>query len=405
MLRPSYKPEISAGNHLAADLVQDFIANGYSVELIVPVSSYFNENGMKEQDECNIHRVYSKFKGKGLFSRIFRYIDTSIMMFLRLMKIKEVDLIMTHSMPPTLGPLSVLAARIKKKPLLYWEQDIVSQSIISTGVTQVSLQKKIFYLVAKNIEKISLKGSTHTITISEKFKQYHVANGIDENKIDVIYNWIDVDQIYPLTREKNALYDEFNLDKSKFYVTYCGNLGVPQNVEIMVDAAAMMENIEDIKFVIIGGGSREEKVLSYIQQKKLKNVFYFPLQPLERACEVYNLGNIGLVIAKAGTSNNGFPSKTWSIMSAGQAIVSCFDLDSELSNFVKEGNCGKVVPPDSSDKLKKAILEIYNSHDKGKELGENARRFVVNNFSRKISTKKFIAKIEKILNGDNTKNH
>lgn len=397
MLRPSYKPEISAGNHLAADLIQDMILRGYDVELIVPVSSKYNIDKSENKDECLIHRVSSGIKGNGVFKRIFRYIDTSIKMYLKLMKIEDIDIIISHSMPPTLGPLCALAAKLKKKPLLYWEQDIVSQSIISTGIAKVALQKKMFYWIAHILERISEKYSTHIITISEKFKKRHIEHGIDEKKIDVIYNWIDIEQIYPLRREENTIFDEFKLDRSKFYVTYCGNLGVPQNVEIMIDAAEMLKDIEDIKFVIIGGGSRENKVLNYIQEKNLNNLSFFPLQPLERACEIYSLGDVGLVIAKGGTSNNGFPSKTWSIMSAGQAIISCFDLDSELSKFVQNGKCGKAIIPDSAERLKDAILEIYESSDRGKSFGQNARNYVVNNFSRKSATKKFIQIIEEIL--------
>ena len=341
MLRPSYIPELSAGNHLAVNLVEDFKAAGHDIELIVPVGSSFIEN---ETDSYNylVHRIKSNFIGTSTLKRMLRYIDTSIKMFFKLMRIKDADIILSHSMPPTIGPLSVIAGKVKKIPVVYWEQDIVSQSIITTGITRKKVTRKIFYSVSKILENISLKGCTQIITISQKFKKQHVTDGIKPSKVDVIYNWIDTNKIYPLQRKDNSLFDKYNLDRSKFYVTYCGNLGVPQNVEIMVDAAEMLQG-EDIQFIIIGGGSREEKIKSYIKEKRLPNLEIFPLEPLENANEVYNIGDIGLVIAKAGTSNNGFPSKTWSILSAGQVIISCFDLDSELSNFVADSKSGIVV--------------------------------------------------------------
>lgn len=393
MLRPSYSPELSAGNHLAKDLVDDLILKGYDVEIIVPISEKFNSSEVKEY-EYPIHRIQSSLRGQNTLSRIINYIDTSIKMFVKLMQIEDVDVIFTHSMPPTIGPLSILAGKIKKKPVLYWEQDVVSQSIISTGIARNNLLKKLFYYSASILENISLKGSAHVITISEKFKNIHIESGVSSEKIDVIYNWIDVNQIYPMDKHENYLFDKYKLDKSKFYVTYCGNLGIPQNVEIMIDAAETLSSIEDIQFVIIGNGSREEIIKSYINEKQLKNLKIFPLEPLERAREVYNIGNVGLVIAKAGTSNNGFPSKTWSILSAGQAIISCFDLDSELSKFVVESNSGIAIEPDSSEKLTNAILKIYNSEDQGKAYSLNARKYVCENFSRSAATDKFIKIIE-----------
>lgn len=395
MLRPSYIPELSAGNHLAVNLVEDFKAAGYDIELIVPVGSSFIENKTNRYD-YPVHRIKSKFIGTSTLKRMLRYIDTSIKMFFVLMRVKNADIILSHSMPPTIGPLSVLAGKIKKIPVVYWEQDIVSQSIITTGITRKKFTRQIFYSVSKVLENISLKGCTQIITISQKFKKQHITDGINPSKVDVIYNWIDTNKIYPIPREDNSLFDKYNLDRNKFYVTYCGNLGVPQNVEIMVDTAEMLQG-EDIQFIIIGGGSREENIKSYIQEKRLQNLKIFPLEPLENANEVYNIGDIGLVIAKAGTSNNGFPSKTWSILSAGQVIISCFDLDSELSNFVAESKSGIVVEPDSPEKLKNAILEIYNLEDKGALLSSNARRFVYENFERNISTQRFIQVIENVL--------
>ncbi|NLB80520.1 MAG: glycosyltransferase family 4 protein [Clostridiaceae bacterium] len=390
MLRPSYSPENSAGNHLAIDLVEDFQKNGIEVEMIVSVSAKFKGLPEGYKDNCKVHRIQSKFAGQGLLTRMLRYIDESYRMYRKLVSLKDCDVIMTHSTPPTLPPLCILAAKLMKKPLLYWEQDVVSESILTTGIAKAKLQKKILYHIARIIEYISRKGSTHTITISEKFKQYHIDSGFNDSKVSVIYNWIDTDRIYPISREENKLFDELGLDRNKFYVTYCGNLGVPQNVEIMIDAAKALSDYPNIQFIIIGGGSREKIIHDYIKRKKLKNLVIFPLFPLTRACEVYNLGNIGLVIGKKGTSNNGFPSKTWTIMSAGQTMISCFDIDSELSEFVRRGNCGIAIEPDSPEKLKEAILQIYNSADKGAKYGENAHKFVLEGFSRKQSTMKFI---------------
>lgn len=392
MLRPSYIPELSAGNHLAVNLVEDIKAAGYDIELIVPVSENYVENHSENFDYV-VHRINSKFNGKSTLKRMLRYMDTSLKMLVTLLKIQDVDVILTHSMPPTIGPLSVLASKIKKVPVVFWEQDIVSQSIITTGIAKNKFIKKIFYLVSKMLESISLKGSSKVITISEKFKKLHVKDGIYSEKINVIYNWIDINKIYPLKREDNYLFDKYNLDRNKFFVTYCGNLGVPQNVEIMIDAAEILRD-EDIEFIIIGGGSREEKIKSYAEDKNLSNLKIFPLEPLENANEVYNIGDIGLVIAKEGTSNNGFPSKTWSILSAGQVIISCFDKDSELSDFVIASKAGIAVEPDSAEKLSNAIIEIYSLEDKGALFSSNARKFVCENFSRDISTQKFIRIIE-----------
>ena len=395
MARPNFFPEISAGIHLANDLIEDIIKEKIELELVVPIKK---ENLSKIDDNFNykIHRVYSNIEGNGLIKRILRYIDTSFKMYKEIEKINDANLIFSHSMPPLLGPLCAKIGKKKKIPVIYWEQDIVSESIITTNISKNSFKTKIFYKIALFLEKYTEKNVHHIITISEKFKKYHVDRGINEDKISVVYNWIDVDQIIHVDRKNNKLFDELNLDRDKFYVTYCGNLGVPQNVEIMIDAAKILEKNKSIKFVLIGNGSREKKVLDYLKSVNPSNLIYSPLFPLNRSSEVYSIGNIGLVIGKKGTSKNGFPSKTWTIMSAEQAMISCFDIDSELSHFVKDGKCGIAIEPDNPELLANTILEIYNSKDKGKSFGYNARKYVINNFSREKMTSKIIEIIKNV---------
>lgn len=399
MMRPSFVPELSGGTHLALDLVNDFIKAGWEVELIVSLGKKFEPLVDESKDITKIHRIKSKFTGTGIIKRILRYIDTSLKMYKTAISIKDADLIMTHSMPPLLGPLGAIAGKRLKLPVLYWEQDIVSNSLLSTGIFgKTGIKKKILYFVSKEIEKFSQNKSTHIITICEEFKKMHLERGAKAEKLSVVYNWIDTEQIKPVKKDENPLFDKLGIDKDKFTVTYCGNLGVPQNVEILIDAAKQLEDKLPIQFVIIGGGSREKKVLKYIEETNASNLKRFPLLPLEDAGYVYNIGEVGLVIGKKGTSKNGFPSKTWSIMAAAQTMIACFDMDSELSQFVRQGGCGVTIEPDSAEQLVAAITELYNNRELCAKYGENARKFVVENFERSKATKQIINCAENLVN-------
>lgn len=398
MMRPSYTPELSAGNHLAGNLVEDFQQAGHEVELITPVSDKFDGClPAGYTDNCTVHRVQSRYRGRNVTKRILKYIDTSLAMY-RAAKNIECDIIISHSMPPLLGPLSCRLARKKKKPLVYWEQDIVSQSIISTGISgSHSIREKLMFHIALMLEKYTEKHCDHIITITKKFAQQHIKRGVPESKISVVYNWIDVNSVFPKPRTENPLFDELGLNRDDFLVTYCGNLGLPQNVEILVDAAKRFETTQGIRFVIIGSGAREKDISNYISDSKCTNIVMHPLYPLERACDVYNIGDVGLVIGKKGTSSNGFPSKTWSILAAGQAMISCFDLGSELSDSVLEGNAGIAVEPDNPDALFSAVNELFTNREKCREYAQNARAYAVNNCGRENATKRYIEIVSKVL--------
>src|SRR5690606_6420334 len=105
-----------------------------------------------------------------------------------------------------------------------------------------------------------------------------------------------------------------------------------------------------------------------------------------------------IVIGRPGTSNNGFPSKLWSIMAAGQAVIASFDLKSELCNFINDGHCGIAIEAGSKMELEEAILLLYNNKELTRKMGENAREYVSSKFSRKEATKKIIKEIKDTYN-------
>lgn len=406
MFRPGHYPEIAGGTHLGIDLIEDIIDSGHEVVLVTPAPWRVSEEIKNKYKEMKtevqydgrliIRRIYVSANEESLISRAFRMFLLTVGMAKKGIKEKNIDIIMSHSMPVFIGPTSVLISRIKKIPLLYLESDVVSESLISTGVIKKGMKRKLIFSFGKFLETKSLKGSDYIVTVSNLFKERNIRNGIPENKIEVIHNWIDIDKVKPIERNQNYLFDRFNLDRRKFYVTYCGNLGLPQNIEILIDAAKELESIENLEFVIVGNGVRKQFIQDYINKLDVKNVKLFPLQPLEEVSYVYSLGDVGVVIGKSGTSKNGFPSKTWTMMASSQAIISCFDIGSELSQAVKDGNCGIALKPDDSEKLKEAIMTMYENKEYAYQCGLNAREYVTKNNSRKMATKKYIKALEKI---------
>lgn len=94
----------------------------------------------------------------------------------------------------------------------------------------------------------------------------------------------------------NQLFDEFCLDREKFYVSYSGNIGLTQNMELLIQAAVQLQNIDDIGFIVIGDGAYKEELQRQIIEKNLKNITLIPFQPYTRISEVFSVGDVGLII-------------------------------------------------------------------------------------------------------------
>ncbi len=84
-----------------------------------------------------------------------------------------------------------------------------------------------------------------------------MAKGVPEEKIEVIYNWVDQNMVVDVPREQNKLFDMYGLDRSKFYITYNGNIGLTQNMEMLTEVARELgqEGLNDIHFVLTGNGA------------------------------------------------------------------------------------------------------------------------------------------------------
>ena len=69
------------------------------------------------------------------------------------------------------------------------------------------------------------KHADRIICISDDMKDFISSKGVDEKKIEVIYNWGYSDEVVDIAWEDNEFVKKYSLDKTKFYAIYAGNIG------------------------------------------------------------------------------------------------------------------------------------------------------------------------------------
>ena len=216
-----------------------------------------------------------------------------------------------------------------------------------------------------------------------------MAKGVPEEKIEVVYNWVDEKSIVNIHREDNILFERYELDRNKFYITYNGNIGLTQNIDMLIDVAKEIELYEDIQFILIGEGVYKEKVKQIVKEKKIKNIRLLPFQPYKEISHVFSLGDVSLVISKPAVGANSVPSKTWGIMSASRPVLASFD-ENELKEIIEMNNCGIFTKAGDKEAFKEALFLLYNNRDLGIKLGKNGRKFVMDNLTMEVGTQKYI---------------
>lgn len=393
-----FEPEKAASLYITTNLIEDLAKSGFYVDIYVPIPTRGITNKVRKKykkkkremqydDKVNVYR-FSLFKEyDNPILRAVRYLFSNIVYIYKGMFAKDIDAIHVGSTPPTMGIVAGLVKKIKKVPLIYSLQDIFPDSLISTGLTKPN---SLLYKFGSLIEKYTYKSADKIIVISEDFKKNIISKGVPKEKIEVIYNWVDEKAVVPIEKKDNILFDRLNLKRDKFYVVYAGNLGHAQNIEVILKTAQELSDKEEIEFVFFGAGKQEDYYREMAKNMELKNTNFFPLLPYSLVSHVYSLGDVSIVSCKVGLGKSAMPSKTWSIMSAGTAVIANFDENTDLQFIIEENNVGLFTKADDVKGLKEAIIRLYNNRDLCYLMGKNGREFIVNNLTRKIGTGKYI---------------
>lgn len=403
-----FQPENTALSHLEKDLLQALTDAGHIVETICPVptrgiSYETRQKYRKMRNETlydgrvHVRRFWAPSEGKNPVLRAFRYFWCNFRTYQIGKKIRGADLIFSWSAPPTQGLLAGFLKKKLKCPFIYSLQDIFPDTLVNVGLTK---RDSILWKIGRKVENATYRYADRIVVISRDFQRNIMEKGAPAEKISLIYNWINEQEVYTVPREENRLYDEYGLSRDKFYVAYSGNIGHSQNMDILLDAARSLRDIRaDIGFIIVGEGACRQHVEERILSEGLKNVTLLPFQPYEKISQVFSLGDVGLLISKRGIGNNSVPGKTWSYLSAQRPVLASFDQDSELCQLLSEHGCGICIEPDNADALREAILQLARERDKLPNMGKRGREYIIQELTAKASTSKWLELMERIGSG------
>lgn len=394
-----YLPETAASLYITDNIVHACAEKGIEVDLYtpsptrnVPDGSVWERKERQMDGKLRIHRFHLYGEGKNPMLRALRYFLGEFIL-LHYCMWKKYDVAFVDSTPPIQGLKMPLIKWLKRKPTIYNVQDIFPDSLVGTGLTH---EGSLIWKIGRIVEKITYRYADKIIVISEDFKKNIMAKGVPEDKIVVVYNWVDQNKVVDVPREENKLFDAYGLERSKFYITYNGNIGLTQNMDMLLDVAKELQKVyEDIHFVLVGNGAYLDEVKRKVADQQLENVHLLPFQPYEDISHVFSLGDASLVISKPGVGANSVPSKTWSIMSASRPVLANFD-ENELKTIIENNHCGIFTKAGDKDAFKESILTLYNHRELCKEYGHNGRKFVMDNLTREVGTQKYVDVIKEV---------
>jgi colanic acid biosynthesis glycosyl transferase WcaI len=210
--------------------------------------------------------------------------------------------------------------------------------------------------------------------------------GADPSRISVIHNWADCEAIVPGSKE-NAFARAHGL-ADKFVVMHSGNVGLSQNLDVLVEAAARLASKPRLVVAIVGDGARREALEREAARRRLSNVRFFPYQPKDSLHDSFAAADVFVVSLKPGIEGYIVPSKVYGILAAGRPYIAAVDPSCEVATIAREHACGLPVPAADPDALASAIASLHDDPRATRAMGLRARTAALQ-FDRRISVQSY----------------
>jgi glycosyltransferase involved in cell wall biosynthesis len=346
------------------------------------------------RDHITINRVPLFPRGKGGFRLALNYLSFVFFGLLYspfLLRKKKFDIILVYAPSPILQAIpAIFLGWLKGCPVVLWVQDLWPESLSATGYIKNKAALKLVELLVRFIYR-------HTDLLLIQSKAFEAPVRALASKTRIVYHPNSVDDIF----SKPAIQKAPKIDGlgHGFSVMFAGNIGSAQAVEVIVDAASLLKDHEDIHFVILGDGSAREWMLQEVRQRKLTNLHLPGRFPVETMPAFMQKASALLVtLADQPIFAATVPNKVQAYMAAGKPIIAC--LNGEGARLVVESGAGLSTPAENPQALADTILHLHKlTPEEHEKMGENGRRYYQEHFNHDYLVNQLIGHLQAMSQG------
>ena len=247
----------------------------------------------------------------------------------------------------------------------------------------------------------SLRAAAVNVVVGEGMAEVLGKRGIAPERIRVIPNWCDDEEIRPIPPLDNPLRREWGVG-DRFVVGYSGNLGRGHEFATVLAAAERLRGDRSLCFLFIGGGNKFAELALSVRERRLDHLFHFlPYQ--ERKVLKLSLGvpDVHLISLRPELEGLIVPSKLYGIAAAGRPIIAIAACDGEVARLVRKDDWGIVVEPGEGELLVDTLRRFRADPDRLTEMGHHARAMLDRYFTRRHAFERWGRLVEEVLHDPN----
>ena len=325
----------------------------------------------------------TQFGRAGLLGRGFDYLSfyyTAFGVMLDVALPGSVLVAMTD--PPLLSTVAMRAARRRGAQLVNWLQDLYPEIAIELDVPFVKGPvAHRFY----RMRDASLRVAAANVVVGQRMADRVVSRGISPDRVHVIPNWTNDQDIVPVNAGKNPLRQEWGI-KERFVVGYSGNLGRAHEFDTILAASEHFRDDPEVLFLFVGSGHRIEELKRRVSERGLDRIFKFiPYQSADLLKYSLGVPDVHWISLRPEMEGLIVPSKLYGIAAAGRPIIAITDRNGEVAQAVLKNRCGFVAEPGEAAKVVAAIEQLRSDVTLREAMGKSARAMLEHEFTRKAA--------------------
>ncbi|ABX43854.1 glycosyltransferase family 4 protein [Lachnoclostridium phytofermentans] len=371
------------------DICSEWVKRGYKVTVVTgipnyPHGKYYKGYGLtKKRKEVyngmDIIRIPLIPRGNNSIMLAMNYFSfvASGFIWKNFTKVKADYVFIFEVSPMTQALPGVWYSKKKKIPCYLYVQDLWPENVeIITGISN----RKIIGAIGKMVDYIYHR-CTNVFTTSKSFITAIEVRGVPKDKIKYWPQYAE-DYYYPMGKTSVS---EIPNDGA-FNITFAGNIGAAQGLDILPKTARVLKNKElkrKVRFNIVGDGRYKETLINLVSDYNVSEMFNFiPKQPSTRIPEIIAASDAAfLCLIKSPLFEKTIPAKLQSYMACGIAILA--SAEGESQNIITEANAGLCSSPGDEIELSKNImLMLEKTSNELIQLGKNSCNYYNNNFSK-----------------------
>lgn len=276
--------------------------------------------------------------------------------FALLRELRRGDVVLTVTAPFMLPYAVAAAARFKGARSALILHDLFPDVLVMAGLLKPG---SFVTRTMRAANSLMFRALNAVITIGRDAERPLLSySGMTRNKIRFIPNWAT---LVPAPRPVTSGNPFRKAIPARFIVGLSGNLGFTHDPEIVFEAARLLRDETDIRFLLSGWGIGFERLKQLQAAANLPNVSFVGRVEDSELEAFLASADLWIIPYRKDVAGVSVPSRFYNLLAVGRPVVLVSEPEAEAALTVVENGLGWVVTPGRADQLAEAIRAASRS--------------------------------------------